>query len=305
MADRFTSHINNKIGKPTPEKQPPAKRDFPFDTLVRDSIASGAPEIAEADFSARAASVFARNGIPDALITPEKIADYYRFLAALLGVNRVMNLTAIRDADEAILKHFADSLTVAPYLPQGAFVVDLGCGGGFPSVPLAIARPDLKILAMDSTAKKIDFVSAVAAALGLSGLSTVTARAEEWVNSKGIDGTPNRESVDAVVSRAVARLNVLDELALPMLKRGGLLIAMKGARGDEELREAEKGITALGGEVVRTERFSLTDPDKIDMQNTDGDGESGEQRVLILIKKSGATPSVYPRTFGQITKKPL
>lgn len=202
-------------------------------------------------------------------------------LKDLLAFNAVTNLTAITDPEEVILRHFADSLTVADKIPEGASVIDVGCGGGFPTLPLAIARRDLSITALDSTAKKLVFVENTAKKLSLK-VKTLAARAEEIPE--------HREQYDVAVSRAVARMNLLDELCLPLVRVGGLFIAMKGASGMEELDEAAKGIVALGGKVKDTDAFTL---------------QSAGERVLITVEKVSPTPITYPRSWGKIKKKPL
>ena len=199
----------------------------------------------------------------------------------LIAFNSVTNLTAITECEEVALRHFADSLTVAKMLPEGARVIDVGCGGGFPTLPLAIARPDLVFTALDSTAKKLVFVDNMAKKLSLN-VTTLSARAEEIPHL--------RESFDVAVSRAVARMNLLSALCLPLVKVGGVFIAMKGASGMEELDEAEGGIRKLGGNVTATNAFTL--------------GSAGE-RVLIKTEKIAPTPTAYPRPWGKIKKKPL
>lgn len=211
----------------------------------------------------------------------ETLEKFDILLDELLKFNAVTNLTAITDPYEVALRHFADSLTVAKKLPEGARVVDVGCGGGFPTLPLAIVRPDLAITALDSTAKKLVFVDNMAKKLSLS-IETLAARAEEIPHL--------RESFDASVSRAVARMNLLTELCLPLVKVGGIFVAMKGASGMEELDEARSGIEKLGGEVIEADAFSLA---------------SAGERVLVSVKKTAPTPSAYPRPWGKIKKKPL
>lgn len=212
---------------------------------------------------------------------------FYDFYNILVETNKVMNVTRILDAKDAILKHFADCLILADMIPEGEFsLIDIGCGGGFPTIPLAIAKTNLKITAIDSTTKKVDFVNSAAKTLGLGNVTAISARAEEFIEGK-------RESFDFASSRAVARLNMLDELTLPYVKVGGKFFAMKGAAADEELDEAKNGISKLGGKCIETLNFSLTD------------GEEINQRGVIVIEKVAKTPANYPRKFGQIKNKPL
>lgn len=211
----------------------------------------------------------------------DKADAFNVLLSDLFSVNESMNLTAITEPRDAIIRHVIDSLTVADKIPAGAEVIDVGCGGGFPTLPLAIARPDLVFTALDSTAKKLTFVDAMARKLSLN-VTTLAKRAEEIPEC--------RERFDICVSRAVARMNLLVELCLPQVKVGGRLIAMKAQSGEEELKEALGGIAKLGGKVVSADAFTLPD--------------AGE-RYLITVEKIFPTPAAYPRPWGKIKKKPL
>ena len=168
-------------------------------------------------------------------------------------------------------------------LNAGDRVIDVGTGGGFPGIPLLIARPEIELTMLDSTGKKLAFVSQSVEELGLSA-NVVHARAEEAGRGE------LRESFDFAVSRAVAAMNVLCEYCLPFVKVGGTFCAMKGAKGSEELGCAEKAIAVLGGETEKTESFILPD---------------GGERVLINVKKISHTATKYPRPSAQISKKPL
>lgn len=203
----------------------------------------------------------------------------------LVEFNAHTNLTAITDMEGVILRHFADSLTAAPYLGDGAQkILDVGCGGGFPTLPLAIARPDCRFFALDSTAKKLAFVEQMAQRFSLP-ITTLPHRAEELAQTSA-----HRACYDLVVSRAVARLPILAELCLPFVKMGGKFIALKGAEGEIELREAERAIEKLGGVLRSSAPFTL--------------GNAGG-RVILVIEKVGPTPAVYPRAFAKIKKNPL
>ena len=228
----------------------------------------------------------AQNGIEP--LSNERIERFFRFTNHLMAVNEHTNLTAIRTIPEIITKHYLDSLLVSPLLPRGAQVLDLGCGPGFPSIPLAIARPDLSITALDSTEKKIRFVKESAAILALDNLSAFAGRAEDRKTMAALG------KFDVVVSRAVARLNVLCELCLPYASVGGSLIAMKAAKAEEELSEAQNAIKTLGGKesTAHTQTLTLLS------------GET-EPRTLIEIPKAAETPSIYPRIYATIQKKPL
>ncbi len=223
----------------------------------------------------------------------------------LIEVNQQMNLTAITLPEEIILRHFADSLTAAPLMGSQTdlSVIDVGCGGGFPVLPLAIVRSDCTYTALDSTAKKLTFVARMADELHLP-VQICAARAEEAArNQASASGHPYtaalshdagapllREAFDLCVSRAVARMPVLIELTLPFVKIGGRFIALKGAEGELECTEAENAISKLGGTVKSIHRLTLS---------------SAGERVLLEIEKKVPSPAAYPRTYGQIKKKPL
>lgn len=209
----------------------------------------------------------------------------YRMVENMLAVNSVMNLTAITEPREIVVKHLADSLSVSRFIPEGARVLDVGCGGGFPSLPLAIARPDLDITALDSTAKKTKYVADSAKLLGLEHLQVLTGRAEELALCEEY-----RENFDCSVARAVASLPVLSELCLPFVKVGGKMIAMK-AKIDE--REETKASQILGASLFESCSFELKD------------GEIAETRLILVATKQKSTPAEYPRSYSQIKKKPL
>ena len=191
-------------------------------TLDRDAFAADYIRIVS---SARAMEKYA---------TREMADRFFLLTERLLAANAVMNLTAITDPREIILKHYFDSLRLAQHLHKvGASLADVGCGAGFPTLPLAIARPDLAVTAIDSTDKRIVFVRETAAALGLTNVTAVTARAED-AGAGELRGT-----FDYVTARAVARLNMLCEFCIPLLRVGGEFLPMKGKSGAEELTEAE------------------------------------------------------------------
>ena len=211
---------------------------------------------------------------------------------ALCGImqrkNAEMNITAITDDDGISRKHFCDCVFLAELLPEKGKMADIGCGGGFPCLPTAIVRPNISITAIDSTAKKVNYVAETAKALGLPNLTACAMRAEDGAQDKKY-----REAYDVVTARAVASLAVLSELCLPYAKVGGRFFAMKGRGASEELSEAERGIKLLGGEVKKIHEFSL---------HTDGEVQT---RYIIEIEKGSPTPAQYPRPYAKIKKKPL
>ena len=220
--------------------------------------------------------------------TDEFAGKFEALTARMLEVNEHMNLTAIRDEDGIILKHYVDSLTIADLIPENARLIDVGCGAGFPSLPLAIVRPDLRITSLDSTAKRIDYIARTAEILGLANISAIAARAEEASHDKAL-----REAFDISCARAVARLSALSELCLPFVKVGGKFIAMKG-NSDEEVAEAKGAIRKLGGRLTSNLSRDISLP-------------CGEvnPRSIIVCEKNSPTPENYPRNWPQILKKPL
>lgn len=202
----------------------------------------------------------------------------------LLRWNAHINLTAITDEDGIAVKHFADSLTVltAADIPEGAKVIDVGCGAGFPGLPMLIARPHLDITFLDSVGKKLGFIKDVLNVTGLMG-QTLHARAEDVARDQQY-----REQFDLAVSRAVAPLNILAEYAMPLVAPGGMFIAMKGAEDEAEL--GANAVHTLGGKIERTVYLELPNKDP---------------RNLVIIKKISQTPSKYPRRTKKITSKPL
>lgn len=237
-------------------------------------------------FVARLRACFAECGLEE-LLDDEKCALFFRLYTRLVEENEKYNLTAVTDEAGVILKHFADSAACARFLPCGASLLDVGCGAGFPSLPLAVLRPDLRITALDATAKRVQYVTDTAALLGLSNVTGVTARAEEHAK------TAARESFDCVTARAVANLRALSELCLPFVRVGGLFLSMKATGAREELEDARRAIGTLGGRVERVEDFSLND------------GTEVLSRTAILIRKAKPTDPAYPRAWARILKKPL
>ena len=209
-----------------------------------------------------------------------------QFLIFLIEVNKKMNLTAIVEPDEIVLKHFIDSLMVEKLvkIDQNARVLDVGAGAGFPSIPIAIVRPDLKMVQIDCLSKRVKFLKQVSNLLNLK-TEVVHGRAEELGKSVVF-----RERFNFVVARAVAPLNRLLEYCLPFVKVGGLFVALKGQNFAIEMEEAENAVKELGGNFEQVEQFSL--------------GSAGK-RVLILIRKISQTATKYPRINSKIVKSAL
>lgn len=230
--------------------------------------------------------IFQKNGL-DQYIRDDIIAKFEELTNIMIATNAVMNITALTTMDKIIPLHYADCAKIAEAIPQSVTIADIGCGGGFPILPLAIIRPDLQLVGIDSTDKKIKYVQNTADHFGLH-VRAISGRAEDLAKM-----AEHRDAYDIVVSRAVARLNVLDELCMPFVKIDGKFIAMKGAAGQEELDEAINGIHKLGGELISAKEYELYT------------GETAEKRVLIEIQKTKATPKEFPRGFGAIKKKPL
>ena len=250
------------------------------------------PTVDSAQFLSYLTAALEKNSMTDLAQNEAFKQQLLTLTERMLEVNEHMNLTTIRDLPGIVMRHYVDSLTAAAYLPEGARVLDIGCGAGFPCLPLALARPDLHVTAIDSTEKKVRYVAETAALLGISTdrLNAIALRAEEG----GAVGGLLREKFNAVVSRAVARLTVLGELALPCLEVGGVLIALKGERAGEEVAEAA-GLSLLGAAPARLVATPLVPPD----------GGEVDRHTLVLIEKREKTPKNYPRKYAQILKKPL
>lgn len=218
-------------------------------------------------------------------LTEVQLTQLCRFGDLLLEWNERLNLTRIIEPKDVILKHFIDSMALSKFI-EGKSFADLGTGAGFPGIPLKILRPDLQVVLMDSLKKRLDFLDIVIEELALKSIQTVHARIEDFGRDSRFRG-----SFDTVSSRAVARLPVLLEYALPVLKVNGLFLAPKGLQAEEELAESQKALSVVGGKFEDIIHFNF--------------GEGVEHRAVILIRKIQQTASLYPRQAGTPTKKPI
>jgi len=216
------------------------------------------------------------------VLSPKQCLHFEQFYSLVVEKNKLMNLTSITERKDFFIKHLIDSILPQKFINHSASVLDLGCGGGFPSIPLKIVRPDLNITAMDATNKKVEFVNEAILALELENCVAVTARAEEAGQGK------LRSSFDAVVSRAVANMLQLMELALPLVKVGGIFSAYKTEV--KEVENIENATQILGSVLESVEPATLP---------------NGDSRCFFLFRKKAEINEKYPRNFGQIKKKPL
>lgn len=218
-------------------------------------------------------------------VSDAQIAQLEDFTARMLETNKVMNLTRITDPKEIAEKHLLDcaSLLQAADFSKKS-VVDVGCGAGFPGMPLHILCPSCELTLLDSLGKRVRFLQGCIDAMNLSDIEAVHARAEEFA-------AKHREQYDFAVSRAVAQLNVLAELSLPLVKQGGAFIAMKSKDTDEELERAKKAIRLLGGEIEKIIDYTIP--------------HTEITHRLVVIRKKNHTPKQYPRPFRKISASPL
>ena len=225
------------------------------------------------------------NNIDTALMDDNKISQFERYYEMLIEKNKVMNLTAITDRNEVILKHFIDSVALLKYHKlSDERMIDVGTGAGFPGIPLKIICPGLKVTLFDSLNKRVGFLNEVIEELGLSGIEAVHGRAEEGGRDKNL-----REAYDIAVSRAVANMAVLSEYCLPFVKIGGWFIPYKSYDIEQELADGKKAVSVLGGKIDRVEKLEI----------------EGNGRSFIFIKKEKSTPKAYPRKAGTAKRQPI
>jgi len=221
-------------------------------------------------------------------LSQKQMEQYEKYYQMLVEWNEKMNLTAITEKPDVYLKHFYDSVSAAFYFDfnKPLNLCDVGAGAGFPSIPIKIAFPEIKVTIVDSLNKRITFLEQLSKELGLEGTTFIHDRAETFGQNPS-----HREKYDVVMARAVARMSVLSELCLPLVKVGGTFVAMKGNQAGEELQVGEKAIAVLGGKLKSAHSFTLP-------------VEESERNILI-INKLKATPKKYPRKPGTPNKTPI
>lgn len=220
------------------------------------------------------------------MLNDEQLEQFYKYMNLILEWNEKINLTAITDENEFITKHFIDSATIVQYIKDEEKVIDIGTGAGFPGIPLSIIKNKTNITLVDSLNKRINFLNQVVVDLKLKNVKAVHSRAEEIGKNNEY-----RESNDIVVSRAVAKLNILAEYMLPLVNVGGKCICMKGPDCEEEINLSKTAIKTLGGKIEKIEQFTLPNSDM--------------KRTIIIIKKVDKTPNKYPRKAGIPQKNPI
>lgn len=248
--------------------------------LIKDDTVAGG------EYARLLTEILTENGF-GSYTTPENLHKFYVLTDILRRENEKYNLTAVRDYRGIALLHIADSLALAGLIPEGANVLDVGAGAGFPSLPVAVVRPDLKITALDATAKKVNYINSTAGTLGLTNITAVCGRAEDKCAGDF------RGKFDFVTARAVSALGILCELCVPSLKIGGTFAAMKGDRAFEELEGWEKAGKKLG--------FTYKEPISSDLHY----GDDHNARTILIFEKTSETPAQYPRQYAQIKGKPL
>ena len=221
-------------------------------------------------------------------LSEKQIQQFHSYFETLVEWNKKMNLTAITDQPSVYLKHFYDSISAAFYTDFNNVqsLCDIGAGAGFPSIPIKICFPHLQITIVDSLNKRIQFLNHLSKVLHLENVNYIHSRAEDFGRIEA-----NREKFDIVTARAVARLSVLSELCIPLVRIGGSFIAMKAASGEEELRDAKKAIATLGTKLVEKFEFPLP------IENS--------ERTIYIFEKIKNTPKKYPRKPGVPNKSPI
>ena len=280
-----------------PKKKPLTKDDIKRlrETLPKKvEISSEGTKVTEHDEEVTDVAPILESGSEEISVplSAEEIRAFQIYATMLKEKNKVMNLTAVDDDKGIAMKHFIDSLTLCPYIREEEkktnktlTFVDVGTGAGFPGLPVKISCPELSVTLMDSLDKRLKFLDEVITALDLKDCSTVHSRAEDAGRNKKF-----REKYDIVTARAVARLSVLAEYCLPLVKVGGVFLAMKAHSEDEE-KEAGKAIALLGGTIEKTDSFKLPGSDM--------------ERSIIVVRKIRPTPARFPRKAGTPSKTPI
>ncbi len=224
-------------------------------------------------------------------LSDRQISQFIQYYEMLVEKNKVMNLTAITDFQDVVVKHFADSLSISKVLNigQNNSLIDVGTGAGFPGIPLKILYPDIKLVLLDSLKKRLLFLEEVINSIGLDKVETIHGRAEDLGHTESY-----REKFDICVSRAVANMSTLAELTLPFVSVGSHVVMYKGdhKKTSEEIEESKKAVSLLGGKISEIKSFEL-------------DEEEKAERTLVVITKNKKTPEKYPRKAGTPSKEPI
>ena len=222
----------------------------------------------------------------DIMLSEEQLQKFYKYMKLLLEWNEKINLTAIIEPKEIILKHFIDSLSIIKYIKNKNSLVDVGTGAGFPGIPIKIVLPEIKVILIDSLNKRITFLNEVISQLDLKYIEAVHSRVEDFARNKEY-----REKFDVATARAVAQLPIILEYLIPLTKVKGNIICMKGNKIDEEIKKSKKAISVLGGNLEKIDNFYLPDADI--------------ERNIIIVNKVEKTSSKYPRKAGIPSKNPI
>lgn len=221
----------------------------------------------------------------DLSLTTEHIRHLDEYLYLLLEKNKKINLTSIRDPEKAWMRHIVDSLTLLPCLKDHERLIDIGSGGGLPGVPIAIVKPDIRISLLESTKKKAGFLEDIVKKLNLMNVRTIAERAETVGHEPA-----HRNQYDVAASRAVGSLPEILELALPLVRLNGSILAMRGTHAEQEAKESRNALNLLGGHILKIDSFAV---------------EPGRNNTIIEIQKIAHTPEKFPRAKGMPKKKPL
>lgn len=213
------------------------------------------------------------------------IEKFYNYMLGIIEWNDKINVTAITEKKEFLVKHFIDSLTISRFIEDGKRLIDIGTGAGFPGIPLKIAYPNMEVTLIDSVNKKLNVIREVSNSIKLDKLEIIHSRAEDLANN-----SKYREQYDYVTTRAVSNLSTIAEYMIPFLKIGGKAICMKGPNYEDELKDAEKAISILGGKIEKVENLLISNE---------------IERNIIIISKIKSTPNKYPRSQGKPLKEPI